>query len=223
MKKILLSCFIIGFVAVAIGGATNSVFVSQASLEDNNFSTGTWYVGPEIVINELMWMGSAAGDSNDEWIELRNMTSNTIDLSNWKVTKVASSGSGVESLMLTIPAGKSIGPNGYFLISNYDKATSAINVDPDRVDSGVTLGNSYLKIRLYRGAWSDPTNLIDTAGNGGVPLAGSNGASKQSMSRNSTPDDGTAAGNWYTDIVSNGTSYWDSIDNNYGTPGGPNV
>jgi len=38
----------------------------------------------DVVINEIMWMGSV-GNSNDEWIELRNMTDADINLSGWKI------------------------------------------------------------------------------------------------------------------------------------------
>ncbi|MCD6334669.1 MAG: lamin tail domain-containing protein, partial [Candidatus Latescibacteria bacterium] len=36
----------------------------------------------DVVINELMWMGSTAS-SADEWIELRNTTDSEILLSGW--------------------------------------------------------------------------------------------------------------------------------------------
>ena len=68
-----------------------------------------------VVINELMWMGSSAS-SYDEWIELRNLTSQPIDATNWLLTKKAS---GAEVPMLNLPAEATIPANGYFLISNY--------------------------------------------------------------------------------------------------------
>jgi len=37
----------------------------------------------DIVINEIMWMGTTF-NSNDEWIELRNMTDLEIDLGKWE-------------------------------------------------------------------------------------------------------------------------------------------
>jgi hypothetical protein len=38
--------------------------------------------GQTVVINELLWMGSSTS-SADEWIELRNLTDQAVDLSNW--------------------------------------------------------------------------------------------------------------------------------------------
>src|SRR3989344_8215813 len=81
----------------------------------------------DVVINEIMWMGTQ-GDAADEWIELRNMTGNTIDLSNWVVDNL-----GPGSNAVTIPSGKSIIANGFFLIANDTKETGNHNVDPDLV------------------------------------------------------------------------------------------
>lgn len=198
---------------------TGSYLSDSISSHNNNVVAGTWEVGPgqgDVVINELMWPGSV-GHTYDEWIELRNMTGSAIDISGWQLTKVNSGGE--ESDMITISSG-SVDANGIFLISNYDQAGSAINVMPDIVSSNVDLSNSNLKIRLYKGDWTNSTNLIDTAGDGGLPPAGLNdnaGARKQSMSRKTTPSDG-----WYTDTTSNSLIYWDGIDGNYGTPGGTN-
>lgn len=201
---------------------TAAYFSDSAVVNGNTFSTGNWVVPPPsvpVVINELMWMGSV-GHSSDEWIELKNMTANPIDLSGWKLSR----NSGIETLMLTLPAGANIPANGYYLISNYSSSntSSALNVTPDYIITSVDLSNSALQIKLYNGPLA-PANLIDTAGNGAVPLAGSNSTNKQSMSRNVTPGDGTQGTNWYTDINSNGLIYWDSVDGNYGTPRNPNV
>lgn len=200
---------------------TGALFSDSVLVSNNNFSTGTWDTEPDVVINELMWMGSV-GHPSDEWIELKNISDHPIDLSGWQLTRKSS---GSEVLMLTIESG-SITANGYFLISNYAKSStsSALNVDPNLVDTDVSLANSDLQIKLYKGDWHNSSNLIDMADDGfGSPLAGLNSTQKQSMSRNSSPGDGTLIGNWHTDIVSNSLLYWDIIGNNYGTPGGPNV
>ena len=152
--------------------------------------------GSTVVINELMWMGSSAS-SADEWIELRNVTDQTVDLSNWTLTKKSS---GVEVPMLTIPSGKNILPGGIVVISNYanTNANSALNVVPDVVTTDVALSNSALQIKLY-----DPTQkLIDVADDGaGNPLAGAFDSAKKvyaSMERNLVPGDGTLVSSWHT-------------------------
>lgn len=176
-------------------------------------------VAGDVVINELMWMGSTVSDS-DEWLELRNTTGNSIDLSNWQVTSLVGTGS-AETLMLTIPSGKTISADGYFLISNFTKGNSAINVEPDLVDTDVVLRNSDLQIKLYKGIWTDSANLIDTADDGsGTPMAGTNGTNNQSMERKNDPSTG-----WHTctDAACNDTTYWDTEGINYGTPKAPNL
>ncbi|MFH1239130.1 MAG: lamin tail domain-containing protein [bacterium] len=179
---------------------------------------GGYAVEPgEIVINELMWMGSTASTS-DEWIELRNMTGQDIDLSSWNITRLNTA---QEELMLTIPQGKTIPAGGYFLISNY-KATdsnSRINVEPDVVNTAVSLANDKLQIKIYDGAWNNGARLIDTADDGsGDPLAGDN-INKCSMERRDPPGDGTAAVNWQT---SSDSVNWDSGATEKGTPKTPN-
>lgn len=191
---------------------------SSSKTLSNTITTGTWVSSSDIVINEIMWMGSSGNDS-DEWIELRNTTSNPIDLSNWQITSLVGA-SNTETLMLTIPSGKTISANGYFLIAHFNKDTSAINVEPDLVDTHVVLRNSDLQIKLYKGTWTNSSNLIDIADDGnGTPLAGVNSTNKQSMERNND-----LAG-WHicTDSACNDTTYWDTEGNNYGTPKAANL
>ncbi|MDP3954971.1 MAG: lamin tail domain-containing protein, partial [bacterium] len=141
----------------------------------------------------IMWMGSSV-NSSDEWLELRNRTSNTVDLSNWVVENL---GSGTNSV--TIPQGKSIAPNGYFLIANDPKETGAHNIDPDLVTSiGITNSPSeQLVLRISSGG-----TIIDTADNSsGGWFAGVSGTGQNpdlSMERNDTPGDGIVGTNWHT-------------------------
>ena len=175
-----------------------------------------------VVFNELMWMGSSA-KSDDEWIELRNTADSTVVLSGWLITKF-SGGNKIE--MLTIPEGKSILPYGVFLISNYDSSSSdsKLNVEPDLVNSEVSLANTALQLKLYMIDGTD-TTLVDVADDGtGSPLAGSNDSPKASMIRNysSDPDsfpkadDGTLPGSWDTATHAKG---WDDGATEKGTPG----
>jgi hypothetical protein len=172
----------------------------------------------DIVINEIAWAGSSASTS-DEWIELRNMTNAAIDLSGFQITNSA----GTESVMVTIPQGKSILANGYFLISNYAEtdAKSVLNVTPDVVDTAVQINNSNIQFKLYSGDFKTAT-LIDTADDGnGIPFAGQNETPKKTMSRKATPGDGTLAANWFTSEVA-GTGY-DAGATQKGTPGEANI
>ncbi len=162
----------------------------------------------DIVINEIMWMGSTASTA-DEWIELKNTTDADIDLSGWTIEGAATSGGAI-----TIAASYTIIPaHGYFLISNYleTDSSSKLNIAPNLVTTSVSLPNTQLLLIL-----KDSTNAeIDRADDGsGVPLAGDN-TNKYSMERNDVPGDGSLAINWHTATSSSG---FDAGATEKGTP-----
>ncbi len=164
----------------------------------------------DVVFNELMWMGDFAGSSH-EWVELRNTTGEDIDLTGWDITKL---GSGGEELMLTISSGI-IPAQGYFLIANNNAEDSNIAVEPDLVETDVSLSNTKLQLRLYDGLFEEGANLIDTADDGTGTPAGGDGQTMKSMVRKDPPGDGTLAENWYTADTQSG---WDDDAQEFGTP-----
>ncbi|MDO8669378.1 MAG: lamin tail domain-containing protein [Candidatus Buchananbacteria bacterium] len=199
---------------------TVSVIITAGEwLEDPSFSPTV--VADDVIINELMWMGSN-GDLADEWLELRNTTNYNIDISGWQLTNLIGA-SNTENLMITIPNGKVIPANSFFLISNYSEASSSISVIPDLVNSDLVLRDTDLKIRLYKDSWLASANLIDTAGDGsGATLNGSS-TNFYSMARNNFPRDGVLAANWHTYIEASSTVlYWDVGRTERGTPGASN-
>ena len=114
---------------------------------------------------------------------------------------------------------KNILANGYFIISNWDKNQSFINIDPDIIDSSISLNNSDAQYKLICN-----NIVIDTADDGnGTPLAGAlkeDGWYNRSMSRKSPAVDGTATGSW----CDAGTKYnLDGDRDEYATPGAINV
>jgi len=196
--KIGLLFIIVGLLVIGIKAKVSRSFFSDTETQTNNtISTATSF-GPnpgDVVINEIMWMGSQ-GNSADEWIELRNMTNRTIDLSNWVVVNLGEGGG--PNANITIPSGKSIGPYGFFLISNDPKGTSIINIDPDFQTSSVSLQNNGEQLILKNSSGT----VMDTAnGSTGDWLAGEDPAGqnpKKSMERNSIPGNGIVAGSWHT-------------------------
>lgn len=68
-------------------------------------------------INEIAWGGTDA-EPGDEWIELKNQTGYTIDLS--RLTLVSADGG------LSVPLSGSIEPGGFFLIERREEATSEL-------------------------------------------------------------------------------------------------
>lgn len=164
----------------------------------------------DVVISELMWMGDLSGTSH-EWLELNNRTDELMDVTGWELTRLSG---GKEELMLTIPEGI-IPPHGYFLLSNNSAAESNLAVEPDLVDTAVSLANSQLQIKLYDAPFDAGGRLIDVADDGvGAPAAGDN-AAKKSMTRVEPPGDGTRPEQWITASTRSG---WDEGAVEYGTP-----
>jgi hypothetical protein len=167
--------------------ATHAFFTDTATSANNTLTAADVFPG-SVVINEIMWSGSSKSNA-DEWIELRNTTNSTIDISNWVLENA---GDGTPNI--TIPSNKSIPANGFFLISNNDEASSIISISPDLQTSSVELLDSGEQLILK----SASGNVIDTAN---VPpgwFAGVNGNPDKSMERNSTPGNGTILANWHT-------------------------
>ncbi len=173
----------------------------------------------DIVINELMWMGTGAG-SNDEYLELRNMTNRTINLSGFKLLKYDGTDMGVDF------SGKSIGPQALFLVTYYAPGSSSSrlssSVSADLVDRSLTISNSSLEITLEA-----PGGMpVDVAGDGGAPTAGlydSSTGRYYSMERTDVPGIGTDPLNWYTCIDSASTAdFFTGVADDRGTPGATN-
>ncbi len=198
------------------GTSSSYIDTESASI---SMAAGVWEVEEEepdvagtVVINEIMWMGSSAHD-NDEWIGLRNMTDETVNLSGWYFT-----GAGAGSSIISLTG--SIAPNGYYLISNFNSNSPQSALHNSIVLDQPTANLSFLQtgevISLY-----DSTNaLVDqtpsgnwAAGVDGPPLF-------QSMERNSDPTTG-----WHTCISDgcNNVGFWDVEGSNYGTPRAENL
>jgi len=139
-----------------------------------------------VLINEIMWAGSSVSTA-DEWIELYNSSDQIVDISGWRIFDDVKA---VE--MAKIDDGQ-IDPEGYFLVSNNEKdhefsgGESVLNIDPDIVNSRVSLSNSNLKISLQKPDHKEPFSqnfeTVDIAGDGAKPLAGSSGDQVYSMQR----------------------------------------
>jgi len=104
------------------------------------------FVGASVVINEIAWMGTE-NSSSDEWIELKNTSSISIDLNNY--TLEAEDGSPIINLEGNIIA------NEYFLLERTDDDSVPI-ITADQIYTGA-LGNSgeYLKLK------DNENNVID--------------------------------------------------------------
>ena len=117
------------------------------------------YSGGDVVINEVAWAGSVDG-SSDEWIELYNNTSQTIDLTGWYIEDDGSS-------VYEIQSGE-IGPHGYFLIEDSEESVS----NPADAVISISLANSGDSLALF----DAEGNVMDTVNtSGGAWFAGNSG------------------------------------------------
>ena len=208
-------------------GLTSGGFVDEKRIS-STVTSDKWIINPgDIVINELMWMGSYL-KSKDEWIELKNTTSYDLDISGFQITKLIGYGlTKQEVLMLTIPDGIVIPANGFFLISRFSESDSRISITPNLIDTNVDLRDANLQIKVYKADWNNSSNLIDTADDGnGLPAAGYEGLFFHlSMERNDIPGNGANESSWHTCLELLGTRpYWDHPDLfNLGTPNDRNL
>jgi len=208
------------FSAWAVGNE-NENWVSDVIEAD--FKVGGEVQFGDVVINELMWMGSFL-DSKDEWIELRNMTGKEIDLSNWNIRYGGSGKNG----HIEIPHGYSIQPDGYFLIikEKWNKTEINLSKDLDKDEgyanaASMSLKNDGEKLILE----NKKGDAIDTVWKDEKWPDGWHGMFlHMSMERDDEPGDGTLASSWHTCLSSkcNDEEYWRDEGLNFGTPGQKN-
>lgn len=159
-----------------------------------------------VVINEVMWYGVNSGDPDgfDEFIELRNLTDEDIDLSMWQI-------SNEQDVVVGLPPGSVLPAGGLFTILDHtleaykdgepQDETSAftngdlvVNTFNDNRQSRLYLKDGNLELYLR-----DPYGAeMDAAGDGGAAFAGGpDGSVVRSMERDATPGDGTSPESWH--------------------------
>lgn len=137
---------------------------------------------PMVLLNEIAWMGSVENE-NHEWIELKNVSSEIVDLSGW--TMVAADGTPDIALNGTI------GPDGYFLLERTSEQ-SVPSVTSSQIYTGA-LGNGGETFEL-RDASGAPVDLVAAS----TSWPAGNNQSKQTMERG-------IDGNWHSSALPGGT------------------
>ncbi|MDY6969872.1 MAG: phospholipase D-like domain-containing protein [Spirochaetota bacterium] len=177
----------------------------------------------EIIMNEIMWMGSRKEFDttvySDEFIELKNLTDRTISLHGWVIGGAATGGNPL------VLENCSIDPFSYLVILGKDLSTSAFQPDKFIVNKSLSISNDKIKLILL-----DPDGtVIDNAGDGsnGNNFAGFNGSGdgslKKSMARAEILGDGRDRENWFTTSTQkNISSTYNYLDYNLATPGSDN-
>lgn len=176
----------------------------------------------DVIINEVMWPGrrnaegkSSYTDYTDEFIELKNTTSERIDLSGWSIKGGAMSGKPI-----VISEGTYIDGNSLLVLMHHWPEDSAWAPGKYRVETQVSLANTEMYLILED---PDRTVIDVVASKGTVPedFSGTNGTPKRSMARYDDIGDGSKACNWFssTTQVNINAGF---LDYNYATPGTEN-
>jgi len=147
----------------------------------------------DVVINEIAWMGTTCS-YYDEWIELYNNSSLSIDLTGWSLK--AADGTPDISLVGIIPA------KGYFLLERTDDQTIK-DLKADQIYTGA-LENTSEDFQL-RDASGNLIDSVPCETNGGWFAGEKDGA--YTMERIDSSSPGTTKNNWHTNdgITRNGT------------------
>jgi len=93
-----------------------------------------------VIFNEIAWMGSN-NSANDEWIELKNISTSTVELSGWQILDKAG------QIKIVFGDNDSIIANGFYLLERTDD-DSVPGISADKIYSG-SLGNSDESLRLF--------------------------------------------------------------------------
>lgn len=138
----------------------------------------------KVIINEVAWMGGISG-ANDEWIELKNISSEAVDISGYQLIDQD------EKIKIVFNSNSKIPAGGFYLLERADDSTVP-EVVADVIYSGV-LSNENESLRLF----NSQCNLIDEVLAKSNWPAGDN-AAKKTMERGSDF-------NWHTSSVIGGT------------------
>ena len=196
-------------------GATDTDTV-QIIVEDEN--------GPvdpgDIIINEIMWTGNS-GEPNDQWIELKNVSSDPINLEGCQLKYHKDTGNENKIAYLSDSTDVILNSDTFYLVSHYTESTSHIDsIDPGL--SGTSAVNNFeyneFQIKLYCPDTTGTLVEIDVIGDAiNPPTFGDNSDPKRSMKK--------CGSEWQTALdEESGTTYnWDDTAEEKGTPGLPNV
>jgi hypothetical protein len=114
------------------GGGITIIYCSQSNLNNSLLSP--------IIINEVAWMGTETS-SSDEWIELKNITGEDVNMSGWQLLDKDNQIKVIFTSEDIIPA------NGYYLLERTDDSTVP-NILADKIYSGA-LSDDNETLRLF--------------------------------------------------------------------------
>lgn len=165
-----------------IYGKVWAIVDSNWNQSNSDFNLTNIIVSSSVIINEVMF----ASDRNNQYIELRNLSNSTANLS-WITIKNVW-GNGVDYTF----SSWTISPNWYYLVAWNNKENSIINVDPDLVLPSLNL-NSVSQNNIELEQW---WTIIDSAK--ASPYPAWNSTLWYSMERKENITEWSLASSWYT-------------------------
>lgn len=133
---------------------SNSILTSSSveSISGGGFVSGPNYCPQsdlssptrQVIISEIAWMGSEAS-SSDEWIELKNISGEAVDLSNWQLLDNPEANN-QGSIRFVFSQGI-IEPGGFYLLERTDD-DSVPNIEKNAVYSG-SLSDTNESLRIF--------------------------------------------------------------------------
>lgn len=140
-----------------------------------------------IIFNEVAWMGTEES-ANNEWMELKNFSSQKISLAGWQLKNERG------KIKIFFETGDEIEPDGFYILERTDDS-SVSRVTADKIYSGA-LSNEEEWLRLFDAS----CNLIDEVNaSWGWGKFGGENDSKKTLERNLNDF------NWHTSVLKEGT------------------
>ncbi|MFA5360573.1 MAG: lamin tail domain-containing protein, partial [Candidatus Paceibacterota bacterium] len=119
---------------------TTTTTALQPNIDFCDFNSSQPPSQNKIIINELAWMGTQ-DSANNEWIELKNISSQEIDIANWQLLDKDN------QIRIIFEAGIKIPKFGYYLLERTSD-NSVPHINADYIYTGI-LNNTNEKLRLF--------------------------------------------------------------------------
>ncbi len=169
-----------------IATTTQQIMQSQQiTVQQCDFATNQSPNRQKTIINEIAWMGTTES-ANNEWIELKNISGNEINLNGWQLIDQG------EQIKITFENNDKISANSFYLLERTDD-NSVANIKADKIYTGA-LSNTNEGLRLF----DNQCNLIDEVLANSDWQVGDN-SEKRTMERDLN------GFNWHTSSIINGT------------------
>ncbi|MEI8084656.1 MAG: lamin tail domain-containing protein [Paludibacter sp.] len=147
---------IVGNLIHIVGVGTSDITASQAAsanytaaLDVVKTLTISSFAGPNVIITQAYGAGGNSGATySNDYVELYNTTSQSIDITGWSIQYYTSAGTAVITVF-TLPTNSTIKPYNYFLIQCSGGAIGTALPTPDATASTISMSSTSGKIVLY--------------------------------------------------------------------------